>query len=975
MLAALVFAALQWKAAPSDGVDLELTPERGALRMDFDFHGHAGWAAARAPVDLDLPSNYRFNLRVHGDTPQNTLEFKLIDPSGENVWWYRKPAWDWPSQPADIPIDKRHIEFAWGPSQTKAATKIAFVEITVTAVKGGKGTVWIDDLSFEELGAESGLPLLTASSSLAGQTPDQAMDSKSDTAWHASSAGAQWLAIDFQKTREFGGLVIDWQPNEHASSYAVEVSPDGATWKSVREVNGGNGGRDYLQTPGAAARYVRLRLRSGNGYGIREIAVQPPEFGDSSISVYQMMARDALRGHFPRQLLNEFAYWTVFGVNGDDGTKPLLCEDGAIETPAGFSIEPFLRVDGRMLSWADVKTTQELEERSLPMPSTTWRHPQFTFEIAPFGSGAHMVSRYRFHNVSARAEKVEVFLAVRPLRVTPPWHQLNIAELTAPVRTIEWSAPALIVDSKWPITMFSAPDRVVTSAFDGGDASELFDAPAKASVDDPQRHASAVVAYRFDVAAGMRREIEIAMPLHAGPLPGLRPPPPREARRGATNAWRAVANHVNISIPAAQDLIDTAKANIGYILVTRDGPAIRGGARNYDRSWIRDGSLSASALLRFGFFKEVGDYIRWFAPYQFADGKVPCCVDDRGADPVPENDSHGEFIYLVSTYARLTGDLSIPREVWPRVESAARYIDQLRAQRRTEKYRGTQYYGLLPESISHEGYSAKPMHSYWDDFWALRGLKDAAWLASALGEREAAARFASSRDEFDRDLHDSIDRSLVVHHINFIPGAADLGDFDPTSTTIALEPVGDKSRLPHGALEAEFTRYWNESEARMTGTAPWTAYTPYELRNAGAMVRLGWRDRAQRMLAWFLDDRRPAGWRDWAEVVAQEYRSPIYVGDIPHTWIGSDYIRTLLDMLFFEREDDALVIGAGVPQSWIDRGIHLRGVRTVWGPLDLDITKGGAQVSGLTTVPPGGVVFQLPGREEVVVHKMPASVK
>ena len=32
------------------------------------------------------------------------------------------------------------------------------------------------------------------------------------------------------------------------------------------------------------------------------------------------------------------------------------------------------------------------------------------------------------------------------------------------------------------------------------------------------------------------------------------------------------------------------------------------------------------------------------------------------------------------------------------------------------------FFGLLPESISHEGYSSKPMHSYWDDFFALQGL-------------------------------------------------------------------------------------------------------------------------------------------------------------------------------------------------------------------------------------------------------------
>lgn len=447
MLLALLFATRilfdnTWQAAPSDGVEMRLTPENGVMRVDFDFHGRAGWAALRHPVDITLPANYRFNLRVKGDTPQNTLEFKLIDPSGENVWWYRKPAWMWPRDWTDLTIDKRHIEFAWGPSQTKAATKIAYIEMTVTAVKGGKGTVWFDNLNFEELGAEAG-PVLTASSSLPGQTPDQAMDSKPDTAWHSAAGGEQSLTIDFQQTREFGGLVIDWLPNAYATSYSVEVSQDGATWRTIREVRGSNGGRDYLQTPSAAARFVRLRLKEGTGYGIAEIATQPSAFGDSSIAVYQLMARDALRGHLPRQLRNEFAYWTVFGVNGDTGTKPLLCEDGQIEMPAGFTIEPFVRVDGRLMSWADVHTSQSLQDDSMPMPTTTWHHPQFTLDISPFDV---VQSRYRYRNITTHPQSVQLFLAVRPLRVTPPWHILNINELTAPIRTIAWNAPELNVD-------------------------------------------------------------------------------------------------------------------------------------------------------------------------------------------------------------------------------------------------------------------------------------------------------------------------------------------------------------------------------------------------------------------------------------------------------------------------------------------------------------------------------------------------
>src|ERR1041385_730991 len=50
----------KWTAAPSDGVSLALVPDHGAMRMDFDFRGHGGWAAARRAVNIALPDNYRF---------------------------------------------------------------------------------------------------------------------------------------------------------------------------------------------------------------------------------------------------------------------------------------------------------------------------------------------------------------------------------------------------------------------------------------------------------------------------------------------------------------------------------------------------------------------------------------------------------------------------------------------------------------------------------------------------------------------------------------------------------------------------------------------------------------------------------------------------------------------------------------------------------------------------------------------------
>jgi hypothetical protein len=966
----------KWTAAPSDGVSLNLAEDHGAMRMDFDFRGHGGWAAARRAANIDLPANYRFAFRLRGETPPNTLEIKFIDPSGENVWWVRRVAWEFPRDWTEVIADKRNIEFAWGPSSNHVLTKIGAIEVTVTAATGGKGSVWLERITFDELPLDSSTPLVTATTSLPGQTPDRAMDGRADTAWRSASGGAQSLTIDFRTVREFGGLTVQWGTG-FAADYEVSTSTDGAEWTTIRKVNDSNGGRDYLQTPNAAARFVRFDLKRGaDDYTIREITIEPPSFGDKTIAVYQRMAHDALRGRYPRGLIGELAYWTIFGVDRDEGAKPLLSEDGAIETPAGFSLEPFVRIDGRLMTWADVTTSQSLEQNSLPLPSTTWRHPKFTLEIAPFGAGTAAApigyARYRLRNSSTHTEHTQFFVAIRPLRVTPPWHELNIAELTAPIRSIRWNGTELAVDDTRVVPL-TKPTAVTASTFDGGDASETFDSlPATHSVTDPQLHASALMMWDVTLAPGEERIIDLATPLHAHDAQPI-PRDVAQQRAKAIAYWRKIVDHVQIDIPAARDLVDTARANIAYNLLGRDGPAIRGGARNYRRSWIRDGSLASTMLLRFGLDDDVRDYIRWFAPYQFADGKIPCCVDSRGADPVAEHDSHGEFIYLVAEHARLTGDLSLARELWPHVEKAANYIDLLRHQTAGE------FRGLLPPSISHEGYSAKPMHSYWDDFFALRGLKDATWLAGQLGNQEATTRFATSRDEFGRDFHASIRRAIETHHIDYIPGCADLGDFDPTSTTIGIEPGGDLANLPHDAVIHEFERAWSEALARMEGRRAWKDYTPYELRQAGTFVHLGWRDRAQQLLAFFLDDRRPRGWNQWAEVVAQDYRSSTYLGDIPHLWVGSDFVRSFIDMLAYEREsDDALVLGAGIPDSWLDRGVRVRNLRTIYGPLDFWARRDGGRVivtiSGVR-VPKGGIVLRLPGASERVIRQLPAKIE
>jgi hypothetical protein len=203
------------------------------------------------------------------------------------------------------------------------------------------------------------------------------------------------------------------------------------------------------------------------------------------------------------------------------------------------------------------------------------------------------------------------------------------------------------------------------------------------------------------------------------------------------------------------------------------------------------------------------------------------------------------------------------------------------------------------------------------------------------------------------------------HKIDYIPGSVELGDFDATSTTVAVTPVD--ADLPREALLRTFEKYWEHALEPRT-------YTPYELRVVGTLVRLGRADRARALLQYFFADQRPAAWSHWAEVVRANPREGGFIGDMPHTWVGSDFIRSALDFLAYE-DDGALIVGAGISPEWARQGVRVRGLSTHYGTLSYEMDANRIRISGDLRIPPQGIVVKSPyGGADAVVRSLPAEI-
>lgn len=933
----------RWQASVAADACLDIGQTAEGIQLDWHLPVGGGFAVARLPLALSVPGRFRLHLRWQGLGTVETLECKLVSAGGGSVWWARQHQLDL-AKTSQWQIESHEFEFAWGAAGGGRPGQLSALELAFVGTQPASGKIEILDCWLEDLSAHDRIAIQMSDGS--GEATVEGGNLPLPAAGLFLSGPSAVLTLQAQTTRPCTGVLMTWAPDAAPVWLSVDgLTTDGhlLTLLDRREVGNQVQGF-YWPLQQLQSILLRVASEAGRPLHLKRMEWLGPEQVDSLEALVSAVANDEPVGRFPAAFHRRQIDWTVVGAP-QCPFQALLSLEGRLEArPSGPSLEPFVYDGSRWLTWADGEAVAGWQNGQSPLPQVERRHPNFHLEVAAIagelGQGGAPAGtsrwgtwvRYRVSPLGGSPNgnplRGALAVALRPYQVSPPWQHWRKIGGLSPLHSLSWqasedsSAGDLLAESKLALRTFSPPQIVHLQTWGQTSWMEAPLSPiasngeaqagkAPVMTNDTAGLAEAALVWTFDLAPGQTFEQIVFIPFESLPSSAFRAMQPGKIGQPferARNDWaRLVSAWPTCQGPeTAEALWLAARTAACHILINRDGAMLQPGPRRYTRSWIRDGVTMAAALLRLGEHQAVADFLDGFTPAIFPSGFVPCCVDRDGVDPLVEHDSHGQWIHLLADYVRFS-------------------LDDARLQRyRSVLLRVTDHLcnliepetGLIPPSVSHEGYLARPVHALWDDAWALRGLQDAGRLLIQLGEADQASRCLKTATQLSLSLRRAADAVMAERGLRELPGSVEWGDFDPTATACSIGQLGQAGVFETDAVHRTFDRFLTEWQARVEGTRPADRYSAYEIRNAQALTALGRGDEALEQLLYALKTARPPIWQQWPEITWIEPGVPGHLGDLPHTWIAAEFLLAVRSLWLVE-ESERLIIGRGLPTPWL----------------------------------------------------------
>ncbi len=345
------------------------------------------------------------------------------------------------------------------------------------------------------------------------------------------------------------------------------------------------------------------------------------------------------------------------------------------------------------------------------------------------------------------------------------------------------------------------------------------------------------------------------------------------------------------------------EAAIRSIILHSPEQDIYPGPYTYKRFWFRDAAFILDAMLCVGLSERVTKIVGGFPRRQTSTGYF---LSQDG-----EWDSNGEALWAMRRFCELTGQKPDPK--WKRsIYRAAKWI-----QNRREFKKGSNSFGLLPVGFSAEHLGPNDNY-YWDDFWGVAGLKASACLAKQFGDHDLAAQFLGQAEDFLRCIEASLKMTAEQTKGNVMPASPhrrmDAGAIGSLAAGYPLQLFSAQDPRLLNTAEFLFRECFVQGgfyqEINHSGINVYLT-----LHVAQVFLRAG-DPRFFDLMSSMASLATPTG--QWPEAVHPRTKGGC-MGDGQHLWAAAEWILILRNC-FVREEEGKLILGSGIPASWMTEG-------------------------------------------------------
>jgi len=437
---------------------------------------------------------------------------------------------------------------------------------------------------------------------------------------------------------------------------------------------------------------------------------------------------------------SSFRNWTLIG-NVDSSLRASVDPRGLVTPwPPGWSVDWWIGADDRWHFPSEEPSVRQQLVDGSPVVETRMRVPGGDAVHRAYGArgAASDVDVAVIEVENASSLPFALALAVRPYDVRGAAH----------VERIEVVDDLLVVDGNVGARLPARPSRVAVTAGDEGDCARLVVA-GDALEDGPRsvrcRDGRAQVALLFPLAH--RATVRVVLPLV---VPKRRTDPPPEPDRvppaaNVARGWAAQTDRgMRVEVPDERlsTAIEAARRQLLLYSPGRLDPVRRPWPRP-----ARDAGALVSALTQWGFTAEASELAEGLGQIQGMGGRVVGL--DAGIDAT------GAVLAGLGELWRATHDLELFGSLAMPMARAGHWIERARFSRRHRK--DPLRRGLLPTGRP-PAHLGPPGQYYWDDWWSIRGLLDAAEVLEGVGQVAAAV----DATRFARSLRSDLERSIEL---------------------------------------------------------------------------------------------------------------------------------------------------------------------------------------------------------------------